>query len=77
MDNWIDIAKQKPDEGQAIIAWVNKPSSPPNIKTGIYYEWRSYHNEELVAKGDDFLGLEWGDCKKVTHWQPLKIRKPK
>lgn len=75
--DWIDINEQKPSDGQAVIVWVNKPSSPPNIKTGIYYEWRSYCNGELTAKGDDFQGLPSRDSKQVTHWRPLKIKKPK
>ena len=75
--DWIDIKTQKPKEGQAVFVWIDKPSSPPNLKTGIYYKWQSFCNETLTAEGDSFRGLEYQDEKKVTHWQPLTIKKPK
>lgn len=77
MTEWIDISKQKPEEGQAVFVWVSKPEYPPNLKTGIYYKWQSFCNEVLTAEGDSFRGLGWFDEKNVTHWQPLKIKKPK
>ncbi|MFK7206654.1 DUF551 domain-containing protein [Acinetobacter baumannii] len=75
--DWIKLDKQKPNEGQAVIVWIDKPQSPPNIKTGIYHKWQSYCDGKMTAEGDSFTGLSSQDESQVKLWQPLLIHEPK
>lgn len=63
-NNWLDIRKDKPEDGQRILTWNNYYNEP---RIQVYNEeYQCWDTED----GDDFE-YQIDDHKYIIYWQPL------
>lgn len=63
-NNWLDIRKDKPEDGQRVLTWNNYYNEP---RIQVYNdECQCWDTED----GDDFE-YPIDDYKRIVYWQPL------
>ncbi|HDS1307587.1 TPA: DUF551 domain-containing protein [Stenotrophomonas maltophilia] len=73
---WIDITKQQPRENQNILVWINKRGVRLKCRAAVFSTWISYCDDIETSRGFYFAEIDYELSKHITHWKPLRFKKP-